>query len=53
LTAGNIYNFRVRALNIWGWGSYSDIKTIKASTAPQTVSNIVTSIDPASGGVLI
>lgn len=53
LTAGNIYNFRVRALNLWGWGAYSQIATIKASTAPQAISTITTSIDASNGGVAV
>lgn len=53
VSAGVIYNFRVRALNIWGWGGYSDIATIKASAAPQPITSIDTSIDTATGGVVI
>lgn len=34
LSAGRVYNFRVRALNLWGWGEFSEFAWIKSSTAP-------------------
>lgn len=53
LSAGRVYNFRVRALNIWGWGAFSEISWIKSSTAPLAISSIETSIDAATGGITI
>ena len=31
---GQEYQFRLRAKNIWGWGIYSDVVTIKAAKKP-------------------
>jgi len=50
---GKTYQFKVRAQNKWGWGLYSVIKSIKASTWPKIVSKPVTSIEVANGNVLI
>ena len=43
----------MRALNIYGWGNFSNDVSIKASTVPTQITTISTSIDPASGGVLV
>jgi hypothetical protein len=32
---GTIYNFRLQARNIYGWGAYSEIKAIAAAGIPQ------------------
>lgn len=45
---------RVRAKNVWGWGPFSPILTIKAATRPSKMATKpVTSYDPVTGGVLI
>jgi len=53
LSPGRIYNFRVRALNLWGWGQFSEFSWIKSSTAPLAIPSISTSIDPSTGGVQV
>ena len=45
--------FKVRASNINGWGAFSSILTIKASSVPATMSTVTTSIDSSSGSVLL
>ena len=34
IVIGKDYQFRLRAKNIWGWGTYSTISTIKAARVP-------------------
>lgn len=51
LRAGRVYNFRVRALNLWGWGAFSEFSWVKSSRAPLAVPSIQTSIDTATGGL--
>lgn len=52
--AGDLYQFRVRAKNVWGWGPFSPVLTIKAATRPdKMLGSPQTSIDSATGGVLI
>ena len=34
VVAGDFYQFRVRAKNKWGWGNFSPVFTIQASTIP-------------------
>ena len=46
---GQDYKFKVRARNIWGWGSFSPVATIRASTVPSAVTGIVTSYDNVAG----
>ncbi len=46
---GQDYKFKIRAKNIWGWGPFSPVATIRASTVPGSVPNIVTSYDSVSG----
>jgi hypothetical protein len=53
IIGGTTYQFRVRAKNYWGWGSYSSTVSIKAAKAPAQMSSAVTSIDTATGGVKI
>lgn len=48
---GQYYKFKIRSKNIWGWGLFSPIVTIRASSWPDLVKNIVTSYDAATGGV--
>jgi hypothetical protein len=50
---GQIYEFQIRAKNKWGWGEWSGVTWIVASTWPEDVAKPVTSIDPTTGGVLI
>jgi hypothetical protein len=51
--AGYTYYFRIRALNFWGYGPFSTPFKIKASTAPDLITAVTTSIYPSDGGVLI
>ena len=53
ITAGSSYLFRVRAQNIHGWGAFSGEVSIKAAGIADQVDTVTTSIDPATGGVLI
>jgi hypothetical protein len=53
LNAGTTYYIRVRARNYWGWGDFSDIMMIKASTIPGKVAVPTTTIDAAQGGVRV
>ena len=50
---GAQYAFRVRARNIFGWGPFSAVTYIQAACAPAAPLSAVTSIDPATGGVVI
>ena len=50
---GQDYQFQIRAMNIWGWGPFSPVATIKASTVPNAVTNIVTSYDSVTGNFMI
>ena len=50
---GQSYEFRIRAKNIYGWGEFSDQITIRASTYPQQITSITTSIDSSTGGLRI
>jgi hypothetical protein len=47
------YQFQVRAQNKWGWGPWSTIVTVKASTWPEVVTGVATSIDADTGDVII
>ena len=53
VAAGVTYQIRVRARNYWGWGYYSDVLSIKASTVPDKVSTPVTSIEATTGGIRV
>ena len=48
-----IYKFRIRAQNKWGYSDWSSITTIKASTWPEVVAMPTTSIDVATGNVVV
>src|SRR5690242_3797157 len=37
ITAGSSYQFKVRARNVFGWGSFSPVTTIKAAAKPSQV----------------
>jgi len=50
---GQYYKFKIRAKNIWGWGPFSPVATIRASSWPDQVKNIITAYDEATGGVKI
>lgn len=41
------------AKNKWGWGAFSDPATILAATTPSVASSATTSIDAATGGVVL
>lgn len=47
------YRFIMRAKNQWGWGAFSPVAVIRASTFPNIVSSIVTSYDSVTGGFKI
>ncbi|CDW74138.1 pa14 multi-domain protein [Stylonychia lemnae] len=53
IVSGQSYEFRVRAKNIFGWGSFSDQITLKASTVPAQVATVTTSVDSLTGGLKI
>ena len=40
LVLGSDYQFKVRAQNVYGFGEFSDIVTIRASTIPNTMNNV-------------
>lgn len=50
---GSQYAFRVRARNIFGWGPFSAVTYIQAARAPDAPLAPVTSIDAATGGLVI
>jgi hypothetical protein len=51
--AGASYRFKVRARNSLGWGSYSAETTVKAATVPDEMAAVTTTIDAATGGVVV
>lgn len=54
VVSGQIYSFKIRAKNKWGWGTYTDpIFDVMAADVPYKVNIPVTSIDPTTGGVKI
>lgn len=50
---GTLYAFRVRAMNIFGWGPYSLVTYIQAAHQPAAPLAPTTSIEAATGGVAI
>jgi hypothetical protein len=44
ITTGTTYRFRLRARNKWGFGGYSDVQSISASTVPGQVGTPTTEI---------
>jgi hypothetical protein len=44
LQAGQVYRFRYRAKNVFGWGEYSDSTSYLAAAIPLTAKSVVTSI---------
>jgi hypothetical protein len=50
---GAAYRFRIRAKNIWGWGPYSATTQIVASAVPAQMIAVVTSIDIATGDLVL
>ena len=53
ILVGYEYQFRLRAKNIWGWGAYSTIVTIKAARVPSQMSAPATSIDVSTGDLVV
>lgn len=54
ITKGTIYQFKVRASNVFGWGAFSSTTSIKASQIPASLTtSATTSIDSTTGGVMI
>lgn len=53
INGGEIYNFQVRSKNKWGWGDYSPVASIKASTWPIMATAPTTSINQADGAVIV
>lgn len=52
--AGDWYQIKVRAKNMWGWGAFSPVLLIKAATKPSKLASpAITAVDPATGGILI
>jgi hypothetical protein len=50
---GNEYQMQVRARNKWGWGDWSPIIWVTASTWPADMAKPQTFIDSETGGVII
>lgn len=42
IIGGQLYQFKVRAKNLYGWGSFSPVTTIRASQFPDPVATITT-----------
>jgi hypothetical protein len=53
IQGGKIYNYKVRAQNIHGWGPFSEPFGIKAAEIPEVMIAVTTSIDPTAGDVRI
>jgi len=53
VVAGDYYQFRVRAKNKWGWGAFSPVFTIQASTIPDKMLPPTTSNNLQTGQVTI
>jgi hypothetical protein len=55
IVAGELYQFRTRAMNRWGKGPFTaePHTEILAATVPSKVAIPVTTIDPLTGGVMI
>jgi hypothetical protein len=53
IVRGQTYQFRVRAENNFGWGPFSSVTNIKAAGIPYQMRSLETSIDPATGSVII
>ena len=47
------YSFQIRAQNKWGWGDWSSVTQVVASTWPEIVDQPTTSIEPTDGSVTI
>lgn len=47
------YRFQIRAQNKWGWGEWSAVTTVTASTWPEIVGEPVTLIDSTNGNVIV
>ena len=45
VSSGNTYQFRVRAKNLYGWGAYSTVLSLKASSVPDQPSAVSTAKD--------
>lgn len=45
IVPGTTYRFKIRAINIYGAGDFSDIVTIDASDVPAQMSQVVTAVD--------
>lgn len=50
---GETYEFKIRAANIHGWGTFGTVLKIKAAGIPSQVSVPVTSIDATTGHIKI
>jgi len=44
ITGGTTYEFKVRAHNIYGWGTFSNIASITASSTPAQPAAVTTAI---------
>lgn len=52
LIRGGKYYFRLRAKNIWGWGTYSSSVAILAARRPLTIIDIRSSVKASDGKFL-
>jgi hypothetical protein len=48
-----VYQIRIRAKNDWGYGPFSTITSVKASSVPNKVAMPTTSIDGVTGGIRV
>lgn len=49
VVSGTSYMFRVRAANVYGWGSFSETSTVKAAAKPAQILSVSTTIDESTG----
>jgi hypothetical protein len=53
ISAGTLYQLKVRAKNAFGWSEYSEVLNIKAATWPQIGSAVTTIVDSTSGDITV
>jgi hypothetical protein len=53
IAAGVDYKFQVRAMNMWGWGAFSEVLTATPYAAPGQMVPVVATIEPKAGAVVL
>lgn len=53
MVSGTTYRFRVRAANVYGWGDFSSVLSVKAAAKPAQVLSVSTTVDDATGKLKI